>query len=209
MWYWAVWLLLFFVTHIIPEGIFFFFQITLFKSQRLPGSLHQSSHRLSECSACRRFNCHITSASAAVVLNPVLKPLISVSVHSDCWLTKLRLQASKLFPLPSHILLHIPFLSRFVSLKISGFLRVWLKSDLMALCSGLRSQSLTPKKYYLFVNIKHTVRDMIQFLKHLKLHEMSTQSFSKAYSRTKKGQRGSTVFPHPYSILTKSLFAQD
>lgn len=120
-------------------------QITLNNQRDSTAGSVTALHGPRECSACSWINCHITSASPAAVLTPVLKPLISVPVHSDCWLTRLRLQASKLFPLPSHILAHILLLDLLLSLKLEGFLRVWLRSDLIALYSGQPSPALTSR----------------------------------------------------------------
>lgn len=97
----------------VPVGIFNFFtpNKSSTQSNREAHSIRALT-RPRERPSCGRFNCHITSVSVAVLLSPVVKPLISVSVHSDCWLTKLRWQESKLFPLPGHIPQHIPFFSR-------------------------------------------------------------------------------------------------
>ena len=99
--FWAIGLLLplILVSHLLEYNIFFFSNNPSNLSDIADRSI-RAPHRLSECSFRSWFNCHITSASAAVVLNPVLKPLINVSLHSDCWLTRLRLLASKQFPFP-------------------------------------------------------------------------------------------------------------
>lgn len=70
------------------------------------------------------YNCHITSASAAVLLNPEFKPLISDPAHSDCWLTRQKLQASKLFPFSQFY----PCL-KFAPILYFHFFRHWLQQS--------------------------------------------------------------------------------